>query len=183
MNPTAVEIFARSVDVPGQDSNGMVKPVTDENGCFFVVPLQTVQNSLPPVIDPITGTAAIDDIRPQRVVKAWEWSITDTGAAGAAASVTRAAVAAQTWHVCTGIIVTLTAVEAQVTPIEWNLLDGVTVLQSFPLIALLGTVAGITRDGLHILGSENTAMTLEIEAPEATSFVAVTLTGYTFGIV
>lgn len=112
-----------------------------------------------------------------------EWAIEHTPAANTQATISRAAVASQR-HVCKGFTVTLSAVAAIAAPLVVVLRDGAsgagTILWSSKLMAPAGQVVTISRDNLNIVGSVNTAMTLEFAAaPGATNFENVALNGYT----
>lgn len=115
-----------------------------------------------------------------------EWAINHTPAANTVATITRANVAGQR-HVCRSITVTLIglAASAEATVLV-NLRDGATgagaILWSARLLVagVVGTQAGITLSNLNIVGSVNTAMTLEFAAAGgANTFETVALTGYT----
>lgn len=112
-----------------------------------------------------------------------EWAINHAPAANTTATISRAAVAGQR-HVCKGLDVSINAVAAIAAPLVVNLRDGATgagtILWTERLMAPAGTTVRIARDGLNIVGSENTAMTLEFTAaPGATNFENVNLNGYT----
>lgn len=110
-----------------------------------------------------------------------QWAIRSQPAAATQATVSRAAVAS-TRHVCKSITLSLLGVAAQ-GPIEFFLRDGATgagaVLWSIRLQCPAGDVRTIVLSGVNIVGSVNTAMTLESgAAPAATNFASVALTGY-----
>src|SRR5262245_27986218 len=121
-----------------------------------------------------------------------DWRVTSAPAANTQATASRAASTnpplAESRHVCTSITALIrggttapAAVQATV-----NLRDGAsgagTVLASFSLV-LAGAIAAadsIFIDSLEIIGSPNTAMTLEFAAAGgANTFESVTLTGHT----
>lgn len=108
------------------------------------------------------------------------WAIQHQPAAAAAATISKAA-AAGTRHVATAITVCLTATAAQ-TGLVFNLRDGATgagtILWSARLSGAASTNACVAIP-VHIVGSVNTAMTLEsAAAPAATNFATVALSGY-----
>lgn len=113
-----------------------------------------------------------------------EWAVTHTPAAGAQATITRAAGAAGVAHVCKGISFTFSAVAAEAGTILVNLRDGAsgagTILQSWRVgpFALNGSLVFGLSD-LNIIGSAATAMTLEFAAAGAgTNFESVALRGF-----
>lgn len=119
----------------------------------------------------------------QMVTGTGEWAITHAPAANTTATISRAAVASQR-HVCKGFSVSLNAVAAIAAPILVTLRDGATgagtILWQDRLMAPAGTTVRLDREGLNIVGSVNTAMTLEFAAaPGATNFEVVNLNGYT----
>lgn len=111
-----------------------------------------------------------------------EWAIQHTPAAATQATITRAAGGAGVRHVCRSITCSILAVAAQ-GQIILNLRDGGTgagtILWSAQFSLSAGTSDRIALTGLNIVGSANTAMTLEVAAaPAATNFASVALTGY-----
>lgn len=114
-----------------------------------------------------------------------EWAIEHRPAAAAQATISRAAAGVGIRHVCKSITVSLVATANQ-TVLDAVLRDGATgagaVLWSGRLAATAGLSRDITLSGLNIVGSENTAMTLEFTAaPAATNLEGVALTGYDSG--
>lgn len=115
-----------------------------------------------------------------------EWSVPHTPAANTQATATRAAVAGQR-HVCRSISATLIGLAAAAeTTVLVNLRDGTTgagtILWSARLLVTgtTGSQTGIGLTGLNIVGSANTAMTLEFAAAGgASTFETVSITGYT----
>ncbi len=112
-----------------------------------------------------------------------EWAIQHTPAVATQATISRAAVAASR-HVCKGFSFTLNAVAAIVVPVQVVLRDGATgagtVLWSGRYTGPAGTTIHVERDGLNLVGSVNTAMTMEfVAAPGAGDFQTVTLNGFT----
>lgn len=115
--------------------------------------------------------------------KPGEWAINSAPAANTTATVSKAAVAGKR-HVCKGFSVSINAVAAIAAPITVVLRDGAsgagTILWQDKLMAPAGTTARIDRNDLNIIGSINTAMTIEFSAaPGATNFEVVNMNGYT----
>jgi hypothetical protein len=118
--------------------------------------------------------------------KPGDWSITHTPAANTQATITRAAGAAGTRHVCTSISVTLIGLAAAVeATVLVNLRDGATgagtILWSARMLVTgtAGSETGISISDLNIVGSDATAMTLEFAAAGgANTFETVALTGH-----
>lgn len=111
-----------------------------------------------------------------------EWAIQHQPAAATQATVTRAAGGAGVRHVCRSITVSILAVAAQ-GQIIVNLRDGATgagtILWSAGFVLAAGTSDRIALSGLNIIGTANTAMTLEVAAaPAATNFAQVAMSGY-----
>lgn len=115
-----------------------------------------------------------------------EWSINHTPVANTQATISRAAVAGQR-HVCRSISATLIGLAASAeTTVLVNLRDGAsgagTILYSTRLLVTgtTGSQTGVGLSDLNIVGSVNTAMTLEFAAAGgANTFEAVNLTGFT----
>lgn len=112
-----------------------------------------------------------------------EWAINHAPVAGSVATISKNAVAGQR-HVCKGLSVSVNAVANITVPLVATLRDGATgagtILWQERFIALAGTRVGIDRNNLNIVGSVNTAMTLEFTAaPAGTDFETVNLNGYT----
>ncbi len=138
----------------------------------------------------LSGTAAslatLSPSAAQLVASAGEWSINHTPATNVQATISRAAVASQR-HVCRSVTATLIglAASAEATVLV-NLRDGATGAGSILWSARLlvtgtqGSESGVTLSGLNIVGTANTAMTLEFEAAGgASTFETVALTGNT----
>lgn len=125
--------------------------------------------------------SAASGIGAQLAVGPGEWAVVNEGAAGVRATVTRAAVAG-TRHVCRSIAVSVGAVNAQGILFA-RLRDGASgagaILWSRAFVLAAGTSAGAEVSGLNIVGSVNTAMTLEFDvAPAAGNFQVVAMSGY-----
>lgn len=111
-----------------------------------------------------------------------EWAINHAPAANTTATISKAAGGAGVRHVCKGFSVSINAVAAIAAPLTVNLRDGATgagtILWTDRIMAPAGTTARLDRSGLNIVGSANTAMTLEFTAaPGATNFENVNLNG------
>jgi hypothetical protein len=112
------------------------------------------------------------------------WAVQHQPAATTAATITRAAVAARR-HIATSITICTSGVAAQPT-LLFNLRDGATgagtILWSGRLSAAAGASSCVVVPNLLIVGTVNTAMTLEsAAAPASTNFATVALTGHTIG--
>lgn len=109
------------------------------------------------------------------------WSLQHQPAAATQATISQAA-DANGRHVVTSITVCLSAVAAQ-TSLLFNLRDGATGAGTILWSARLAGPAGSGQcqtANVTIVGTKNTAMTLESSAaPAATNFATVTLNGYT----
>lgn len=111
------------------------------------------------------------------------WSIFHQPVAATQATISKAAGGTTVKHVATGITVCISAVAAQ-PDIIFNLRDGATGAGTIVWTARLAeaTVGGskcVVSGPLNIVGSSNTAMTLEsAAAPAASNFASVTLSGY-----
>lgn len=119
----------------------------------------------------------------QMVQEPGEWAVFHEPAANAIATITKAAVASKR-HVCKGFTVSISAVGAIAGALVVNLRDGAsgagTILWTTRLLAPAGTCVVVSRDNLNIVGSVNTAMTLEFAAaPGATNFENVNMNGIT----
>lgn len=111
--------------------------------------------------------------------KASEWTEVHTPAAATQATITRAAGAAGVRHVCTGIVATLACAAAVSGPLTVTLLDGATVRWAGVVSAPVQGCAVLQVDGMAIVGTAATAMTLQFSAAGAAgSLEAVTLMGY-----
>jgi hypothetical protein len=118
-----------------------------------------------------------------------DWSATSNPGVGVKATATRAPVAAPPigtgQHVCTSVTATLVIAAATPAQATLNLRDGATgagtILASWELAAVgvIGTCTIFSLDTIEIIGSANTAMTLEFNAAVATQFESVTMTGHT----
>jgi hypothetical protein len=114
------------------------------------------------------------------------WSQAHEPAANTKATTTKAAGLASERHVCTGFSVTLScgAVAPTAVEVAVQLLDGATVKWAgkLALPAVAGTVVGLARSGLWIVGTAGTAMTLEFSAAGGASTTqVVSLEGTTIG--
>lgn len=111
------------------------------------------------------------------------WSVTNTPVAATAASASKTGAGGTVKHVATSATVCISAVAAQ-ADIVFNLRDGATGAGTILWTVRLGMpTAGqtqcVTSPPLNLVGTANTAMTLEsAAAPAATNFATVSLSGY-----
>jgi hypothetical protein len=118
-----------------------------------------------------------------------DWSVTSNPGSGVKATATRPAVSAPPigsgQNVCTSVSATLVSGAGAAGQATVNLIDGIsggaTILGSWVLAvpAVAGTCIILSVDTLEIIGSANTAMTLEFSALSTGNFESVTLTGHT----
>lgn len=130
-----------------------------------------------------TNQALTSGLGALRVADVGNWAQHSEPAVNTVATTTRAAGGAGVRHICTGINATLNAVIAIAAPISLYLRDGAAgvgaILQSWRFIVPIGETGKVELSGLKIVGSANTAMTLEWGAvPGAGNFENVALTGY-----
>lgn len=119
----------------------------------------------------------------QLVTAPGEWTLTSAPAVSTVASATRAAGAAGVRHVLKSIQASVQAVVAQAAPVVAVVRDGAsgvgTILWQDRLIVPAGFNGVISVDGLNIVGTAATAMTVEFTAaPTATNFETISATGY-----
>lgn len=117
------------------------------------------------------------------VALAGNWSIQSDPAVNTQATITRAAGGGGIRHICTSIHATLSAGATASGIVKVYLRDGATgagaILWSGSLKVPVESTANISISGLSIVGSVNTAMTLEFSAAGgATTQENVSLTGY-----
>jgi hypothetical protein len=117
----------------------------------------------------------------QAVLPTSYWAIVHAPAAAAQATVSRAA-DTNGRHFVSSITVCVSTVAAQ-TPLVFNLRDGATGAGTVLWTTTISTVAGNSwcqTANVSIIGSKNTAMTLEsAAAPAGTNFASVSLNGFT----
>lgn len=124
------------------------------------------------------------------VTRPGDWAINDAPAAAIAASATKAAGAAGERHVATAlsfIICAESATAPTATNLNVTLRDGASGVGTILMIwrihvaadMLSENIAQVTLGGLNVVGSVNTAMTLEFNAGVINILEAVNLTGYT----
>lgn len=161
-------VFAANFLWNGADSNSFVRAVG-----------YSADNMNPAANDPPPGIQIVNE--------GPEWSLPHTPAVGVRATITQAA-QPNSRHVCKAITATLAVAVADVAVagVLVNLRDGATgagtILWSdrLAVVDAAGGVCKVAIAGLNIVGSENTAMTLEFAAaPGGASFESVTLTGRT----
>ena len=119
----------------------------------------------------------------QTVALIGNWSQGNAPAVNTQATTTRAAGAAGVRHICTSIAFVGSAVAAIAAPLVVNLRDGASgagaILWTQQFIVPAGASFGLTLNGLSIVGSAATAMTLEFSAaPGVTNFESVSISGY-----
>lgn len=123
----------------------------------------------------------------QLVAPPGEWAINSAPAAGTQASVTRAAGGAGVRHVAKAVAITLasTGLLPTVATFTVSLRDGPSgggaILMTWVIrvdAAINKNYAPITMCGLNVVGSADTAMTIEFNAGAANLLQAVSLTGY-----
>lgn len=109
-----------------------------------------------------------------------EWSQSHRPATNVLATSTRAAGGPGVKHVLRSFEAILCALDAAAeTIVNVDILDGVEVLRSFPVQVVPGGVTGLSKDGLNIYGSENTAMTIAFSAAGgASTYQSVGMSGY-----
>lgn len=128
--------------------------------------------------------SAVNHIGISAVALVGNWPITSAPAANTQATATKAAGGGGFRHVLTTICADVNAVAAVAAPLVLVVRDGATgvgtILWQRRLTAVIGTTASVQLSGLAIVGSDNTAMTVEFTAaPGATNFETVSATGYT----
>lgn len=112
-----------------------------------------------------------------------EWAVQHTPAAATQATISKAATSVAR-HVCRGFTATIAAVGTASGIVTAVLRDGATgagtILWSGKINVPIGGSASITREGLNIVGTKNTAMTFEFTgAGAAATEQTVALNGYT----
>lgn len=189
---TALPAGSNSIGILGANSGVDIGDVTINNASgASAVNVQDGGNSL--TVDgavTVTGDASASTLsgfsgtNSVRISRPGNWSITHSPAANTQATITRAAVAS-TRHVCTAISASFVNSGAGASVVTLNLRDGVTgagtILWS-TLMSILtdtGDICQYVATGLNIVGSSNTAMTLEFAtAGGSDSFENVALSGY-----
>lgn len=107
-----------------------------------------------------------------------EWTRTHNSSAAAVASAVNSAVSGS-YHVCSGLTVTVTGAAVRSGPIPVELLSGSNVLWASTLAAAIGDTASIEVDGLNVRASTNAHMILHTTAAgSAGSVHAVSFWGY-----
>ncbi len=114
--------------------------------------------------------------------KPGQWTASAQATAGTP-SASKAAGGAGVSHVCTGIVASVAAAATAQTPVIVNLRDGATgagtILATFALSAPANGTGIVSIAGLNIIGTANTAMTLEFAGATAAAVVgSVNLVGY-----
>lgn len=111
------------------------------------------------------------------------WTAVHNPSTATQATIAKAAGGAGVKHVCTGIVATIATGTTAQTPLSVYLRDGAsgagTIIATGTLSAPANSGGVLALLGLHIVGSANTAMTLEFSGAGVTaSLQAVTLMGY-----
>lgn len=128
--------------------------------------------------------AAATQTGAQVVASPGTWTATNTPAAATQATVSRVAGGAGVRHVCNSISASIAAVATGTTAVMQAVLrDGATgagtILWSTVMAVVPNTSTAVNLTGLSILGSANTAMTIEFTAAgAATTIESVTISGY-----
>lgn len=120
----------------------------------------------------------------QMVANPGEWAITSAPAANTVASTTKGAGAGSERHVLRSINASISAVAEIAAPLTVVVRDGAagvgTIIWQEKLMQVVGRSDRVSLSGLNIIGSRNTAMTVEFtSAPGATNFETISCTGYT----
>lgn len=176
-------ITASTVQVPPQSTGKKVDTNSLTRGA------NTVERQNIAISDPETAAAMAEVIKAGavyglRVVRQPdEWAVNHLPAAATKATISKAAGAAGTKHVCTAISVTTSTVGTAQTVISVALRDGATgagtVLLAKQIILPVNTTWNWDLSGLNIVGSDATAMTIEFSAAGvADSVQSVAMAGY-----
>lgn len=117
------------------------------------------------------------------IVPPGNWTSKHTPSTATQATVTKAAGGANVRHICNSITATIACDSTVQTPLLIRLRDGAagvgTILWEAAVAAPANGLGGVCVTGLNIVGSVNTAMTLEFSAAGvADSQQSVTLSGY-----
>jgi hypothetical protein len=112
-----------------------------------------------------------------------EWSVQHTPAAATQATISKAAVT-NFRHVCTGFTASIAAVGTASGIVTAVLRDGATgagtILWTGKMNVPIGGCAALSKDGLNVVGTKGTAMTLEFTgAGAAATEETVSMQGYT----
>jgi hypothetical protein len=136
----------------------------------------------------LLGVADVSDRAARQlgaVTKPQEWAQEFTPAAGVRATTTKAAGGAGVRHVCTAILVSMATNAATGLLNDWVLRDGASAVGAPLFGGIIGVPATVDDSrtvavtGLAIVGSANTAMTLELDAaPPGSGIQRVALAGY-----
>jgi hypothetical protein len=120
--------------------------------------------------DPDTGAS---------LPEAGAWAKQHTPAAGAQATIVQAAAGGSVRNVCKAITASIACGATPQTPIQVRVLDGATVVWSAKLACPANDCRAIALAGLNIVGSPNTAMTVEFAGVGvANSEQAVSMSGF-----
>ncbi len=200
---SAVTGAGKPILIGGTDGTNVQTMKVDSNGQIYFASAVTLGNvsgpdadGAPPTQPPLL-TAGFDgtnvqtlkaDVDGRQVVSAaGTWAVTHSPAVNTMATISQAAGGGTVKNVCTSIIASLCS-DGAPTPelIKVHLRDGATgagtILQTvlLSLAAVSGDKATFVATGLNIVGTANTAMTIETDsAPGANVYAAVAMTGYT----
>lgn len=174
---------ASTVQVPPQSTGKKVDTNSLTRGA------NTVERQNISIADPTTAAAlaaveAVGGVYALRVVHSPDaWAVNHLPAAATKATISKAAGAAGTKHVCTSLSATTSTVGTAQTVINVALRDGATgagtVLLAKQIILPANTTWNWDLSGLNIVGSDATAMTLEFSAAGvADSVQSVAMAGY-----
>jgi hypothetical protein len=117
------------------------------------------------------------------IVHPGNWTSKHTPSTATQATTTKAAGGAGVRHICNSITATIACDSTAQTPLLIRLRDGAastgTILWEAAVSAIANGLGGVCVTGLNIVGSANTAMTLEFSAAGVTGTQqSVTLGGY-----
>lgn len=171
-----------SVQVP-PDSTGKIIDTNELTRAAATVERQNVSIADGETAAAIAEVISAGGVYAFRVVRQPDWAVNHVPAAATQATISKAAGAAGTKHVCTSISATLCTVATAQPDIKVYLRDGATgagtVLLGQTLLMDANLVWTWTLGGLNIIGSDATAMTLEFSAAGAAATLSsVAMTGY-----
>jgi hypothetical protein len=127
----------------------------------------------------VISNTTITDSGQTVVTEPANWSVVHEPATATKATVTKAAGGAGVRHVCTGVQGSIACDSTPQSPLRLQLKDGATTVASWSVAATANGMGGVALDGLCIMGTANTALTLEFSsAGVAGSSETVTLFGF-----
>jgi hypothetical protein len=171
-----------SIQVP-PDSTGKIVDTNEMTRDSQTVERQNICVSDPETPAAIAAVEALGGVYAMRVARQPDWGVKHTPAAATQATISKAAGAAGTKHVCTSIAATLATAGTAQTVLKLQLRDGAsgagTIVWEQTILLAANLVWSIVLSGLNIIGSDATAMTLEFSgANVADSYASVAMTGY-----